>query len=161
MEDAEGGGVVLAAAVFILAEERCLFLMMSVFSDMGLVTPCSLRNRPQALQRGRPLGSFLHSGVVEVVQLEHLMSGLEEEEAVALEEEEGGVADDCRDVVDLIFLRAGFFFLMDEFLREPGLTIDGEGFLLSKGLLATVLATVLLMRLLLLLLLLLLLPVLF
>lgn len=69
------------------------------------------------------------------MQLEHFISGLDEVF-------EGGVAEDCTEVEDLIFFKAGFFFLTEEFLREPGFTIDGEGFLLSKGLLVFVLALV-------------------
>ena len=65
------------------------------------------------------------------MQLEHFISGLDE----ALVE--GGVAEDCSEVEDLIFFKAGFFFLTEEFLRELGLTMDGDGFLLSRGLLAT------------------------
>lgn len=67
------------------------------------------------------------------MQLEHFISGLDEVF-------EGGVAEDCTEVEDLIFFKAGFFFLTEEFLREPGFTIDGEGFLLSNGLLVFVLA---------------------
>lgn len=36
----------------LLALLRFRFLMTSVFNDNGRTTPCSLRNRPQALQRG-------------------------------------------------------------------------------------------------------------
>jgi hypothetical protein len=36
----------------VVPEPRLRFLMTSVFSDSGLTTPCSLRNKPQALQRG-------------------------------------------------------------------------------------------------------------
>ena len=36
----------------VLALLRLRFLITSVFSDRGRTTPCSLRNRPQALHRG-------------------------------------------------------------------------------------------------------------
>lgn len=78
------------------------------------------------------------------MQLEHFISGLAE----ALDE--GGVTEDCTEVEDLIFFKAGFFFLTEEFLREAGFTMDGEGFLLSKGLLVFAFALLLMLLLLLL-----------
>jgi hypothetical protein len=43
---------------------RLRFLMTSVLSDKGRTTPCSLRNKPQALHRGWPSGLRRQSGVV-------------------------------------------------------------------------------------------------
>lgn len=40
------------------------------------MVPCSLRNKPHALQRMFPLGSFLHSGVLDVPQLLQVVSVL-------------------------------------------------------------------------------------
>lgn len=45
------------------------FFMTSVFKERGRTTPCSFRNRPQALQRGWPSGLRRQSGVVWVKQL--------------------------------------------------------------------------------------------
>ncbi len=45
-----------------------LLLMTSVLSDIGRGRPCSLRKRPQALQRVAPDSSRLQRGVVEVEQ---------------------------------------------------------------------------------------------
>ena len=47
---------------------RFLFLITSVFKLRGLTTPCNLRNKPQALQRGCPSGLRRYSGVVVVKQ---------------------------------------------------------------------------------------------
>jgi hypothetical protein len=47
---------------------RLRFLMTSVFKLRGRTTPWSLRNRPQALQRGCPSGLRRQSGVVVVKQ---------------------------------------------------------------------------------------------
>lgn len=47
---------------------RFRLLMTSVFSEMGRGRPCSLRKRPQALQRQAPVSSRRHSGVVDVPQ---------------------------------------------------------------------------------------------
>jgi hypothetical protein len=44
------------------------FLIIFVFSDSGLTMLCSLRNKPQALQRGWPPRLRRHSGVVCVKQ---------------------------------------------------------------------------------------------
>lgn len=44
-------------------------LITSVLSDIGRGRLCSLRNRPQALQRTDPNSSRLQRGVVEVLQL--------------------------------------------------------------------------------------------
>lgn len=52
---------------------RLRFLITSVFKLRGLTTPCSLRKRPQALQRGWPSGLRRHSGVVVVKQLVHVV----------------------------------------------------------------------------------------
>lgn len=43
-------------------------LMTPLLSVIGLGLPCSLRNRPHALQRFVPSSAFLHSGVVVVSQ---------------------------------------------------------------------------------------------
>lgn len=50
------------ARVFALLRLR--FLITSVLSDNGRTTPCSFRNKPQALQRGWPSGLRRHKGVV-------------------------------------------------------------------------------------------------
>lgn len=47
---------------------RLRLLITSVLSEMGRGRPCSLRKRPQALQRTWPDSSRRHSGVVEVPQ---------------------------------------------------------------------------------------------
>lgn len=52
---------------------RLRFLITSVFRDNGLTTPCNLRNSPQALHKGCPSGFRLHSGVVCVKQLVHVV----------------------------------------------------------------------------------------
>lgn len=59
-----------------LFEERCLFLITSVFKESGLTTPCNFKNNPHALHNGLPCGSLLHNGVVFVWQLVHLVSPL-------------------------------------------------------------------------------------
>jgi hypothetical protein len=53
----------------VLPLPRLRFLMTSVLSDSGRTTPCSFRNRPQALQRGAPSGLRRQRGVVWVKQL--------------------------------------------------------------------------------------------
>jgi hypothetical protein len=67
----------LRLAIFLDLEEvvtagfplpRLRFLMTSVFRLRGLTTPWSLRNRPQALQRGCPSGLRRQRGVVVVKQ---------------------------------------------------------------------------------------------
>jgi hypothetical protein len=50
------------------------FLITSVLRLRGLTTPCSLRNRPHALQSGCPSGLRRQSGVVCVKQLVHVVS---------------------------------------------------------------------------------------
>ena len=47
---------------------RLRLLMTSVLRLIGRAVPCSLRNRPQALQRTEPSSSRRHRGVVEVPQ---------------------------------------------------------------------------------------------
>jgi hypothetical protein len=47
---------------------RLRLLITSVFKEIGRGRPCSLRNKPQALQRTEPISSLLHNGVVDVVQ---------------------------------------------------------------------------------------------
>ena len=47
---------------------RLRLLITSVFKLIGLARPCSLRKRPQALQRTEPASSLLHNGVVDVWQ---------------------------------------------------------------------------------------------
>jgi hypothetical protein len=54
-------------------EPRFRFLMTSVFKLSGRTTPCSLRKRPQALQRGWPSGLRRQSGVVWVKQFVHVV----------------------------------------------------------------------------------------
>jgi len=49
------------------------FLMTSVLRESGRTTPWSFRNNPQALHRGWPSGFLLHSGVVCVKQLVHVV----------------------------------------------------------------------------------------
>lgn len=51
---------------------RLRLLMTSVLREMGRGRPCSLRNRPQALQRTEPISSRRHSGVVDVAQFWHV-----------------------------------------------------------------------------------------
>jgi hypothetical protein len=51
---------------------RLRLLITSVFREMGLGRPCSLRKRPQALHRTEPNSSRLHSGVVDVLQFWHV-----------------------------------------------------------------------------------------
>ena len=48
---------------------RLRFLMTSVLRDNGRTTPCSFRNKPQALHKGWPSGLRRHNGVVWVKQL--------------------------------------------------------------------------------------------
>lgn len=57
-------------------EPRFRFLMTSVFRLNGRTTPCSFRNRPQALHSGCPSGLRLHNGVVWVKQLVHVVGAL-------------------------------------------------------------------------------------
>lgn len=47
---------------------RFRLLITSVLSEIGRGRPCSLRNKPQALQRTAPYSSRRHRGVVEVLQ---------------------------------------------------------------------------------------------
>lgn len=47
---------------------RLRLFMTSVFKLIGRGRPCSLRNKPQALQSTEPTSSLRHSGVVEVPQ---------------------------------------------------------------------------------------------
>lgn len=47
---------------------RLRLLITSVLRLIGRARPCSLRKRPQALQRTDPISSRRHSGVVEVEQ---------------------------------------------------------------------------------------------
>jgi hypothetical protein len=47
---------------------RLRLLITSVLREIGRGRPCSLRNKPQALQRTEPNSSRRHSGVVEVLQ---------------------------------------------------------------------------------------------
>lgn len=53
-----------AAPTGALPLPRLRFLMTSVFSDSGLTTPCSFKNRPHALHNGWPSGLRRHKGVV-------------------------------------------------------------------------------------------------
>ena len=50
---------------------RLRFLITSVFKLRGRTTPCSFKNRPQALHSGLPSGLRRQSGVVVVEQFEH------------------------------------------------------------------------------------------
>ena len=52
---------------------RFLFFITSVLSDKGRTTPCSFKNKPQALQRGCPSGFLRHRGVVCVKQFVHVV----------------------------------------------------------------------------------------
>lgn len=52
---------------------RLRFLMTSVLSESGRTTPCSFKNRPQALHRGAPSGLRRQRGVVCVKQLVHVV----------------------------------------------------------------------------------------
>jgi hypothetical protein len=54
-------------------DPRLRFLITSVFSESGRTTPCSFKNRPQALQSGCPSGFRLQSGVVWVKQFVHVV----------------------------------------------------------------------------------------
>lgn len=56
-----------------LALVRLRFLITSVLRLSGRTTPCSLRNRPQALHNGCPSGFLRHKGVVVVPQFVHFM----------------------------------------------------------------------------------------
>ena len=47
---------------------RLRLLITSVLREIGRGRPCSLRNRPQALQSTEPNSSRRHNGVVEVLQ---------------------------------------------------------------------------------------------
>jgi hypothetical protein len=58
----------LRTELLLLALARFLDLMTSVFRLMGRGLPCSLRKRPQALQRTKPFSSRRQSGVVLVEQ---------------------------------------------------------------------------------------------
>jgi hypothetical protein len=51
---------------------RLRLLITSVFRLIGRGLPCSLRNRPQALQSTEPISSRRQRGVVEVVQFWHV-----------------------------------------------------------------------------------------
>lgn len=57
-------------------EPRFRFLMTSVFRLSGRTTPCSFRNKPQALQRGWPSGFRRQRGVVWVKQFVHVVGAL-------------------------------------------------------------------------------------
>lgn len=57
-------------------EPLFLFLITSVFKLRGRTTPCSFRNRPQALHKGCPSGLRLHRGVVWVKQFVHVVGVL-------------------------------------------------------------------------------------
>jgi hypothetical protein len=87
---------------------RLRFLMTSVLSDKGRTTPCSLRNKPHALQRGWPSGLRRQRGVVWVKQLVQVVGALPcspclvppglagREGAAELKPDSGGVlGDDC------------------------------------------------------------------
>jgi hypothetical protein len=52
---------------------RLRFLMTSVLRESGRTTPCSFRNKPQALHNGCPSGLRRQSGVVWVKQLVHVV----------------------------------------------------------------------------------------
>lgn len=52
---------------------RLRFLMTSVLRDSGRTTPCSFKNKPQALHSGWPSGLRLQRGVVWVKQLVHVV----------------------------------------------------------------------------------------
>lgn len=54
---------------------RLRFLITSVLSESGRVTPCSFKKRPQALHKGKPSGSRRQSGVWVVLQLEQTVGG--------------------------------------------------------------------------------------
>jgi hypothetical protein len=47
---------------------RLRLLMTSVFKEIGRGRPCSLRNKPHALQSTAPVSSRRHRGVVDVLQ---------------------------------------------------------------------------------------------
>jgi hypothetical protein len=58
----------LRPALLLFALARFLDLITSVLRLIGRGLPCSLRNRPQALQRTKPFSSRRQSGVVLVEQ---------------------------------------------------------------------------------------------
>src|SRR6266487_353109 len=62
------GGVPLSSEAEKATELLFRFLMTSVFIDNGLLSPCSLKNNPQALHMGCPCRLFLHNGVFCVEQ---------------------------------------------------------------------------------------------
>ena len=72
-------------------DPRLRFLMTSVFKLSGRTTPCSFRNRPQALHRGCPSGLRRQRGVVCVKQFVHV---------VGVFPSPWLPPDDCRFVVD-------------------------------------------------------------
>lgn len=51
-----------------------LFLITSVLRLKGLVVPCNFKNKPHALQRVLPRGSFLQRGVFWVPQLKQTVA---------------------------------------------------------------------------------------
>lgn len=69
VEEAE----LINGTVVVAPDPRLRFLMTSVLRERGRTTPCSLRKRPQALQRGWPSGLRRHSGVVCVKQFVHVV----------------------------------------------------------------------------------------
>lgn len=71
IEGAYGVSLTFFRGPWLAVLTRFLLLIISVFKLIGRGLPCSLRNKPQALQSTEPCSSRRHSGVVLVEQFWH------------------------------------------------------------------------------------------